>query len=49
MDSPRKIDGKKIKTTLKESHPKKTLSLQAIPILEKKVTQDLVERQIIKI
>jgi deoxycytidylate deaminase len=49
MNSPRKSDGKKIKKAFKESVPKNTLSLQAIPILEKKVTEDLIARRLIKI
>jgi deoxycytidylate deaminase len=49
MESPRKKDGKKIKVGLKESVPKNTLSLQAIPILEKKVTEDLLTRELIHI
>lgn len=49
MKAPRKINGKKIKPSLKEALPKNTLSLQAIPLLEKKVTEDLVARNLIKI
>jgi deoxycytidylate deaminase len=49
MNSPRKSDGRKIKRAFKDSVPKNTLSLQAIPLLEKKVTEDLIARKLIKI
>ena len=40
--------GEKIKIKLAEALPKNTLSLQGIPLLEKKVTEDLIARQLIK-
>ena len=43
----RKKDGKKINVMSKTVSPKNTLSLQAIPILEKKVTQDLKDKKLI--
>ncbi|OKS89275.1 anti-phage dCTP deaminase [Mucilaginibacter polytrichastri] len=43
----RKRDGKKINNLSKHVSPKNTLSLQAIPILEGKVTQDLKNKKLI--
>jgi len=45
----RKKDGKKVTYLNKEVTPKSTLSLQAIPILEKKITENLVHKQLINI
>ena len=44
----RKKEGKKISYSPIESKPKKSLSLQAIPILEKKITEYLKEKNLIK-
>lgn len=43
----RKLDGKKISEPRKTSIPKNTISLQAIPILEKTVTQTLKSKRLI--
>lgn len=43
----RKINGKKINIRKKEVPPKITISLQAIPILEKQITQDLEAKKLI--
>jgi deoxycytidylate deaminase len=45
----RKKDGKKIQHSLRTVNPKNTLSLQAIPILEKKVTEDLKLKLLIRV
>ncbi len=45
----RKENGKKAVGAIKNKMPKNTLSLQAIPILEKKVTEDLKNRKLINI
>lgn len=45
----RKLDGKKISEPKRTSLPKNTLSLQAIPILEKNVTESLKDRNIIEV
>ena len=45
----RKKDGKKISEAKKNSLPKNTISLQAIPILEKNVTESLRDRQLLDI
>jgi len=47
LPNSRKIDGKKISEPRKTSIPKSTISLQAIPILEKKVTKGLKSKQLI--
>jgi len=44
----RKKNGSKINTSTKTTKPKNTLSLQAIPILEKKVTQSLHSKNLIQ-
>lgn len=44
----RKKDGKKIQYSLRTINPKNTLSLQAIPILEKKITEDLQRKNILQ-
>lgn len=49
LPNSRKKDGKKIQHTLRTVNPKNTLSLQAIPILEKKVTEDLKFKQLIQV
>ena len=46
--TPRKKNGRKISVNLGEVRPKKSISLQAIPILEKKVTEDLKEKKVIE-
>ena len=43
----RKTGGTKLNFSTKEQTPKNTLSLQAIPLLEKQVTEDLVRRNLI--
>jgi len=45
--NPRKEEGKKITKPLKTVQPKNTLSLQAIPILEKRVTENLRTKNLI--
>lgn len=45
----RKKDGKKIIENNNEKFPKNTLSLQAIPILEKKITEDLKSKKLIHV
>ena len=45
----RKRDGLKLNIPTKDARPKNTLSLQAIPILEKKVTLSLVKRNLISV
>lgn len=47
MPNSRKKEGKKISETKKSSIPKNTISLQAIPILEKTVTQTLKSKRLI--
>ncbi|PWV54497.1 anti-phage dCTP deaminase [Chitinophaga sp. S165] len=46
-ENARKVNGKKIDVEKKSALPKKTISLQAIPILEKKVIEDLKEKHLI--
>lgn len=43
----RKKDGKRLIFSTQEQKPKKTLTLQAIPILEKAVTKDLIAKNLI--
>ncbi len=43
----RKSGGKKRSLSTNEEKPKNTLSLQAIPLLEKKITEDLINRNLI--
>lgn len=45
----RKKNGKKITENSSKKYPKNTLSLQAIPILEKKVTEDLKSKNLINV
>lgn len=45
----RKNKGIKLIFSTKEQRPKNTLSLQAIPLLEKQVTDDLIRRNLIKL
>jgi len=45
----RKKEGKKINISSKQVSPKKTLSLQAIPYLEGKVTEDLKNKNLINV
>ncbi len=47
--SSRKSDGKKIVNNARNVKPKKSISLQAIPILEKVVTKDLIIKKILEI
>jgi len=49
MKKPRKKDGKKIRVPFDQILPKNTLSLRGIPLLEKQVTADLIERKIITV
>lgn len=45
----RKVNGSKLISSTKTIKPKNTISLQAIPILEKKVTESLQKKHLIKI
>lgn len=47
ISNSRKKDGKKINVSSKKVSPKNALSLQAIPILEGKITQDLKDKNLI--
>jgi hypothetical protein len=48
-DKKRKQNGVKISSPAKDAKPKNTLSLRAIPFLEKQVTEDLAIKKLITI